>query len=82
MALVNLIQAFFVGASRTLAVEETLPQKFPILWEILWLEPLSILRRVYGSSISTAGTFSEDVRFLLESRQGELISVMECSNWL
>ncbi|VDO06247.1 unnamed protein product [Rodentolepis nana] len=69
MALVNIIQAFLADSSQNIVMEQVLPLKVPTLWEILWLEPLSVFRRVCGIPTPSTTNFSEDVTFLLESKQ-------------
>ncbi|KAL5106891.1 hypothetical protein TcWFU_005968 [Taenia crassiceps] len=43
-------------------LEEILAQRLPTLWQLLWLEPLVVLRR--SAKNSGAGGFKEDIEFL------------------
>ncbi|VDM17468.1 unnamed protein product [Hydatigera taeniaeformis] len=63
MTLVALLQTFTADVDFTKStLEEVLAQRLPTLWQLLWLEPLVILRRSANSSVE--GGFREDVEFL------------------
>ncbi|VDL18687.1 unnamed protein product [Hymenolepis diminuta] len=69
MALVDIIQTFLADSSQNVTLEEILPLKVPTIWEILWLEPLGVFRRIYGMPTPSTRSFSEDEKFLLEIKQ-------------
>lgn len=75
MTLVVLLQTFTADVDFTTSnLEDILAQRLPTLWQLLWLEPLVILRRSARSS--GAGGFVEDVEFL---HQQQTLSLSEQS---
>lgn len=70
MALADLVQTFLVDSPNA-PLEEILSLRLPTLWQLLWLEPLGVFRRVLRNSASSRKDFSFDVLFLQESTAGK-----------